>query len=73
MPISLRVNEQEMSIIKSYANLRGTTVSDTVREAILEKIENEFDITIYKKAMKKHQKNPETYSHEEMLKKLDIH
>ena len=35
MPISLRVNEKEKSIIKSYANLRGATVSDTVREAIL--------------------------------------
>ena len=72
MSISLRVNEQEMSIIKSYAHLCGTTVSDTVREAILEKIENEFDINIYTKAMKKHHKNPGTYSHDEMLKKLDI-
>jgi len=72
MPISLRVSQEEMSVIKSYAEIRGTTVSDAVREAILGKIEDEFDIKIYAKAMKEHNKNTKTYSHEEMLKKLEL-
>jgi len=70
MSISLRVSKEEMSVIKSYAEIRGTTVSDAVREAILEKIEDEFDIKTYTKAMKDHKKNPKTYTHSEMLKKL---
>jgi len=63
MSISLRVNEHELSVIKSYANLRSMTVSNVVREAILEKIEDEFDIKIYTKAMNKHWKDPITYTH----------
>ena len=70
MSISLRVNEHELSVIKSYANLRSMTVSNVVREAILEKIEDEFDIDIYTKAINKHRKDPATYTHDEMLKKL---
>jgi len=72
MSISLRVNKEEMSVIKSYAEIRGTTVSEAVREAILGKIEDEFDIKTYTKAMKDHNKNPKTYTHSEMLRKLDL-
>ena len=72
MSISFRVNEQEMSVIKSYADIRGTTVSDAVREAILEKIEDEFDIDIYTKAMEEHKKVQKTYTHDEVMKALDL-
>ena len=56
MSISLRVTEEEMAVIKSYADLHGTTVSDAVRGAILEKIEDEFDIKIFDEAMQKRSK-----------------
>ena len=69
MAVSLRVSNEEMSVIKSYAEIRGTTVSDVVREAILEKIEDEFDIKTYSKEMKNNQK---TYTHAELLRKLDL-
>ena len=72
MSISLRVNNDELSVIKSYADIRGTTVSDVVREAIFEKIEDEFDIDIYKRAIKEHRKNPKTYSHDELLIKTGL-
>jgi len=72
MSISLRVTKEELSVIKSYADLRGTSVSDAVREAILEKIEDEFDIKLYKTEMKAHEKNPKTYTHEEVLKELGL-
>ena len=72
MSISLRVSKEEMSVIKSYADICGTTVSVAVREAILGKIEDEFDIRIYSKLMKEHNKNLKTYTHSEMLEKLDI-
>jgi uncharacterized protein (DUF1778 family) len=72
MSISFRVNEKEMSVIKSYADIRGTTVSDAVREAILEKIEDEFDLNVYTKAMEEHKKEKKTLTHNEMLKQLDL-
>ena len=72
MSISLRVSEKEMAVIKSYANIRGSTVSEAVREAIFEKIEDEFDIKIYTELMRKHASDPKVYTHSEMLKKLDL-
>ena len=72
MSISLRVNEEEMTIIKSYADLCGVTVSDVVRGAILEKIEDEFDIKIFDKAIQKRNKGRKTYTHDEVLKELGL-
>jgi len=72
MSISLRVSKEEMSVIKSYAEICGTTVSETVREAILGKIEDEFDIKTYKKAIKDHKRNPKTYTHTDVLEKLGL-
>ena len=72
MSISLRVSEEELSVIKSYADLRGTSVSDAVREAIFEKIEDEFDIKIYTRAMAAHGQNPQTHTHAEVLKELGL-
>ncbi|MCL2631052.1 MAG: DUF6290 family protein [Firmicutes bacterium] len=46
MSITLRVNPDEMAVIKSYADLRGITVSDAIRTAILERIEDELDVKL---------------------------
>ena len=39
-------------------------------EAILDKIEDEFDIKIFDKAMQKHGEGQKSYTHEEVLKEL---
>ena len=72
MPISLRMNDKEMSIIRSYAEIRGISISYAVREAILEKIEDEFDLGIYSQEMNKHAKNSKTYTHYQVLKELGL-
>ena len=72
MPISLRVTEDEMTVIKSYADLCGITVSDAVRRAILEKIEDEFDLRIYDEAMQKRGKGRKVYTHNEVLNELGL-
>jgi RHH-type transcriptional regulator, rel operon repressor / antitoxin RelB len=50
MSISIRMNEKELELIKKYAELNGSSVSEVMRKAILEKIEDEFDIFLYEKA-----------------------
>jgi predicted DNA-binding protein len=72
MGISIRVNEEESEIIRNYAKLNGKTVSEVMREAILEKIEDEFDIFLYDKALKEHKQNPKTYTLKEAKAFLDI-
>lgn len=66
MAISIRMNAKEEELINKYAELQGLTVSEVIRSAILERIEDEFDIYIYEKAYAEFQKNPKTYTIEEV-------
>jgi len=72
MTISVRLNEEDTKLIKAYAEMNKTTLSDLVRNAIMEKIEDEYDLECYKKAIKEYKKNPKTYTLEEVKKELGI-
>lgn len=72
MSISIRMNDKELELVKRYAELNGTSVSEVMRKAILEKIEDEFDIFLYEKAIKAYEQNPRTYTIEEAKALLGI-
>ena len=71
--ITLRVSGNELAAIKSYAKLHGKTVSDTVRAAILEKIEDEFDAKIAEQAYAEWiNDSKKTFSLDEVQKELGL-
>lgn len=70
MTISLRLSNEDSQLIKAYAALQGVSVSELVRSTVLEKIEDEFDLKTYEKAMEEYKKDPVTYSHEEVCRLL---
>lgn len=70
MTISLRLNPQDEKLIKTYASLKHQSVSEIIRRAIIEQIEDEFDIKEYFEARKEFDKDPVTYSLEEVEKEL---
>ena len=72
MTISLRLSDEDSKLIKDYAKVNNMTVSDLVRQAVIEKIEDEIDLEAYNKAMAAFTKNPKTYSLEEIEKELGI-
>ncbi len=72
MTISIRLNEEDAKLIKSYAKLNKTTISEFVRNAIMEKIEDEYDLECYYKAKKEFDENPKTYTLEEIKKELGL-
>lgn len=72
MTISVRLNDEDTKLIKTYASINNISLSDLVRSAILEKIEDEYDLECYEKAMKEYKQNPVTYTLEEIKKELDI-
>jgi len=72
MTISVRLNEKDAELVKAYAKMNNISLSDLIRNAILEKIENEYDLECYEKAMKEYKENPKTYTLEEIKKELDI-
>ena len=70
MTISIRLNEDDSALFKSYAALNNLTLSELVRTAVLEKIEDEYDLRAYEKAMAEFKKNPITYTLEEVEREL---
>ena len=49
--VSLRVTEDEKSLMESYSKLHGISVSDAIKEAFFEKLEDEYDL----KAIREHE------------------
>lgn len=72
MTISVRLNEEDTELFRKYAELNHMTLSDMIRNAVLEKIEDEYDLKCYEEAIKEYKKNPVTYSHEEVAKILEL-
>ena len=64
MIFSLKLNQEDAELFEKYAALNNISVSDMIRNAVLEKIEDEFDLQCYEKAIEEYRKNPVTYSHE---------
>ncbi len=72
MAISLRMNDDDTKLIKAYAKLNGISISEFMRKAALEYIEDEYDLNIYNEAIKSFRANPETYSLDEVEKELGL-
>ncbi|MCL1859845.1 MAG: DUF6290 family protein [Oscillospiraceae bacterium] len=72
MTISLRLNNNDTQLIKSYAALNGISVSEAVRRAVIERIEDEFDLKSYEEALEEYKKNPVTYSLDEIERELGL-
>ena len=69
--ISLRLSDADNNLIKKYAELNGMSVSDLVRQSVLDRIEDEYDLKAYHEAMEEYRKNPVTYSHADVIRMLE--
>lgn len=72
MTISVRLSDEDSRLFKKYAEMNNLTISDLVRQAILERIEDEYDLQLYYEATDEFKNNPVTYSHEEAKKLLEL-
>ena len=70
MTISLRLSDEDTMLIKKYAELNKLSVSDLIRQTVMERIENEYDLEIFGKAMEEYKQNPVTYSLDEVESEL---
>lgn len=72
MVISIRMSEEEKQLADAYAKLKGVTLSEAIKRAYFEKIEDEYDIALANYALKEYEKDPKTYSLEEIKKELGL-
>ena len=72
MVISIRMTEEEKQLADAYAKLNGVTLSEAIKRAYFEKIEEEYDIALADAALREYKKNPKTYTHDEIKKMLGL-
>ncbi len=72
MTISVRLSDKDTELIKAYAEMNNISLSDLIRNAVLEKIEDEYDLECYNKAIKEFNKNPKKYTMKEIKEELGL-
>ncbi len=70
--ISVRLNEQEEELLKPMLSLWMKHLSTLFKKALLEKIEDEFDLKVGQKALAEYEQDPVTYSVAEMRAKYGL-
>ena len=68
--ITLRINDRDNKLVRDYAKANNITISDLIRDSVLEKIEDDIDLKLYNQAMKDHIENPQDISFDEMMTEL---
>ena len=72
MTISLRLNDEDTLLIRKYAELNKISVSELIRQSVMECIETEYDLEAFDKAMAEYKSNPVTYSLDELERDLGL-
>ena len=72
MVISLRMTEEEKRLAESYAKIHGISVSEAIKRAFFEKVEDEFDIAEADLALREFEKDQKTYTLDEVKKMFDL-
>lgn len=62
MSYSIRFTKEERKLADDYAKSHGISLSEALKGALFEKIEEEYDIALYQKAKKEFDKNNKIYS-----------
>lgn len=70
MTISLRLNDNDTNLIKAYAAMHNLSVSELLRQSVLDRIEDEYDLKSWHAAYAAYQEEPVTYGHKDVCKAL---
>ena len=57
MAFSIRLTEQEKKLAESYAKLHSLSLGEAFKKALFDKIDEEFDVTVYDEAYKEYEKS----------------
>lgn len=72
MAFSIRLTEKERELAESYARMHSISLGEAFKQALFERIEDEYDLQVFEKAMAEYEKNPVTRPIEELWKELDL-
>ena len=72
MTMTQRISDEDSRLIKDFAKLHGISVSEFMRRAALEKIEDEIDVRAAEKAYAEYLADPVTFSLDEIEKEFGL-
>ncbi len=73
MAFSIRLTEEERQLANSYAKIHSMSLGEAFKRALFEKIEDEYDISIYEEAYKEYEENgKKSRPIEELWQELEI-
>ena len=72
MVISIRMNDDERRLADAYAKINGVSLSEAIKKAYFEKIEDEYDLALADAALKEYKKDKKTYTLAEFKKELGL-
>ena len=68
--MTMRLDETDAEVVRKYAEFEGKTISDFVRDAVFEKIEDQQDLATPREAIAAD--NSVRYTHEQVLAQLGL-
>lgn len=66
--VSIEMSEEEARIFEDYAKHHNVSVSDAMKSALSEKIEDEYDAADLLEAVERFEKEPKTHSLKDLRK-----
>ena len=70
--IDIILTDEESGLIRNYCALHGISMSDALKRALMEQIEDEFDLAEYEAAKRRYDENPVSYSLKEIREGLGL-
>ena len=68
--MTMRLDDDEAAVVRRYAEFSGVTISDFIRTAVMEKIEDQQDLAALTQALE--EDDGTRVSHEEVLSELGL-
>ncbi len=67
--VTIRLDGEEKALIRDYAKTFGISLSEFMRKAALERIEDELDLKVWEEAKAEWEADPATFSAAEIVQK----
>ena len=72
MNLSLDFTEEEIALLDRYAVKNNISITEFVKNTILERIKDERYMEVYETAMKIYSRNPRNYTHSSVMRELGL-
>lgn len=68
--MTMRIDDSDAAVVRKYAKFEGKTISDFIRDAVFEKIEDSEDLSVLRAAVA--EDDGTRYTHDQVLTELGL-